>query len=318
MNVQVGANPGWHANVPTVSVLMTSYNRERYLAEAIDSVLAQTFGDFELIVSDDASTDRTAQIANDYAARDARIRVMTHDRNVGDYANRNRAAGYARGRYLKYHDSDDVMYPHCLSVMVPLLEAEPSAGFALSGSHFWPGGRCPMLLTPALAYEREFLGSGLFHLGPAGALFRTERFRALGGFRETPHASDYLFWVDACLTVDVLLVPGDLFYYRQHAGQEAEKPANALAYAMAAAHTWCVLNSPACPLADEKLRQAKRNFVYTQARGMYRYVRRGQLPYAWQLIRHVGLTSLDWIRYLRPPHRMPHAGTPPSTQEIPA
>jgi len=305
-----------HTKVPTVSVLMTSYNRERYIAEAIDSVLAQTFDDLELIVSDDASTDHTVQIANDYAARDARIRVIVHDRNVGDYANRNRAAAYARGRYLKYHDSDDVMYPHCLSVMVPLLEAESRAGFALSGSHFWPGGRCPMLLTPTLAYEREFLGSGLFHLGPSGALFRTERFRELGGFRETPYASDYLFWIDACLKVDVLLIPGDLFYYRLHAGQEAEKPANALEYAKAGTHVWHVLNSPACPLAEQAVRQAMRNFAFSQARGIYRFLRRGQFQNAWLTARHLGLTPLEWIRYFRPPRRTTDAGTPASLQEV--
>jgi hypothetical protein len=308
--------PAAISSVPAVSVLMTSYNRERYIAEAIDSVLAQTFGDFELIVSDDASTDRTVEIANDYAARDVRIRVIAHDRNVGDYANRNRTVAYARGRYLKYHDSDDVMYPHCLSVMVPLLEAEPRAGFALSGSHHWPGGPCPMLLTPALAYEREFLGSGLFHLGPSGALFRTERFRELGGFREARFASDYLFWIDACLKVDVLLIPSDLFYYRLHAGQEVEKPATALAYARAGTYVWHVLNSPACPLAEERVLQAKRNFAFSQARGIYRLLRGGQFQNAWLAARHIGLTPLDWIRYTRLPHRTTDAGTPLSVREV--
>ena len=147
---------------PLISVLLTAYNRERYIAESIESVLAQTNGDFELIVSDDRSSDGTVAIANDYARRDSRIRVSSNERNLGDYPNRNHVASLARGRFLKYHDSDDIMYRHCLQAMAEPLEAEPRAGFALSGSRNWPGGRCPMRLTPRLAYEREFLGSGLF------------------------------------------------------------------------------------------------------------------------------------------------------------
>jgi glycosyltransferase involved in cell wall biosynthesis len=140
---------------PLVSVLVTSYNREAFIAEALDSVLRQTLADFELIVSDNGSTDRTVAIAREYERRDRRIRVSVNERNLGQFENRRQVASLARGRYLKFHDSDDVMYPHCLATMAAPLEAEPRAGFALSGSRHWPGGPCPMLLTPTLAYERE-------------------------------------------------------------------------------------------------------------------------------------------------------------------
>jgi len=299
------------AATPTISVLMTSFNREAYIAEAIESVLAQTFGDFELIVSDDGSTDGTVAIANDYARRDPRVRVSLNPENLGDYANRRQVAALARAPFLKYHDSDDVMYAHCLAVMLEPLRREPSAAFALSASHAWPGGPAPMLLTPRLAYEREYLGGGLFQLGPAAALFRTEAFRALGGFPDVPHAADYLFWLRACARVNVLLVPGDLFYYRVHAGQEAAKPANDLAFAQAAGVAWQMLNSKDCPLGGETLALAKRNFAYVQARGMYRFVRRGKLTSALLIARHAGLSMSDWGRYLRPPRRTRGAGTPP-------
>src|SRR5262249_23558181 len=167
MDSQLGRPPGTEghpgrammAAAPSVSVLMTAYNREAFIAEAIDSVLAQTFSDFELIVSDDGSHDGTVRIAGEYARRDPRVRGSMNATTLGDYPNRRHAASLARGAYLKYHDSDDVMYPHCLETMVRALEKEPSAAFALSGSQHWPGGPCPMLLTPRLAYEREFLGA---------------------------------------------------------------------------------------------------------------------------------------------------------------
>src|SRR5262249_28230219 len=209
---------------PTVSVLLTVYNRERYVGASIESVLAQTCRDFELMVCDDHSAEGTGAIVDRYARDDRRIRICVNERNLGQFRNRGHAASLARGRYLKYHDSDDLMYPHCLETMLRALEAEPRAAFALSGSQYWPGGPCPMLLTPKLAYEREFLGSGLFHLGPAAALFRTDVFRELGGFPLNGIASDYLFWIEACAKVSVLLVSADLFYYRIHHRQELSDP----------------------------------------------------------------------------------------------
>ncbi len=149
-------------HTPAVSVLMTAYNRERYVGAAIESVLAQAFPDFELIVVDDASSDGTVEVARTYARIDPRVRVHVNGRNLGDYGNRNHAASLARGRFLKYHDSDDLMYPHCLATCVPLLGAERRAAFALSAGGYWPGGPCPMLSTPRMSYQREFLGHGLF------------------------------------------------------------------------------------------------------------------------------------------------------------
>ena len=295
---------------PMISVLLTSYNRERYIAESIESVLAQTLTDFELIVSDDASWDGTVAIANDYARRDSRVRVSVNANNLGDYPNRNRVASLARGRFLKYHDSDDVMYRHCLGVMVEALDAESRAGFALSGSRDWPGGRCPMLLTPQLSYEREFFGNGLFQCGPSCALFRTEVFCRLGGFPNSGVASDYLFWIQACATENVLLVPGDLFYYRVHPNQEYANSDNFVQYAKARAAAWKMLNSSQCPLDPAVLDRAKSNFLWAATRDAYRQVKRGQFGAAAAIVGFLGLDVGDWLRYLRPPNRNPSAGTP--------
>ena len=303
------------STTPRISVLLTAYNREQFIAQAIESVLAQSMTDFELIVCDDRSTDGTVAIVGDYARRDPRIRFSINERNLGDYGNRRHTASLARGRFLKYHDSDDVMYPHCLAAMADPLEAEPRAAFALSGPRNWPGGPCPMLLTPRLAYEREFLGSGLFQQGPASALFRAEAFRALGGFPEITYAGDYLFWLRACTTVNVLLVPGDLFYYRVHAGQEVAKPESIEAYARGSAEAWRMLNSPECPLTGDALETGKRNFMFSQTRGIYRHVKAGRFEAAMVTARHLGLGVGDYLAYLRPPRRRDGAGTPRPGQE---
>ncbi|HEY7819812.1 MAG TPA: glycosyltransferase family A protein, partial [Vicinamibacteria bacterium] len=121
-----------------LTVVITCFNRERYIGAAIESVLASTFTDFELLVLDDASADGSVAVARSLSARDERIRVVVNESNLGDYGNRNRALELVSTRYLKYHDSDDLMYPHCLDMMVRLLEREPLAGFALSGGRAWP------------------------------------------------------------------------------------------------------------------------------------------------------------------------------------
>lgn len=306
---------------PRVSVLLTAYNRESYVGAAIESVLAQTCGDFELIICDDRSTDGTADIVADYARREARIRFSVNAVNLGDYENRFHAATLAQAPYLKYHDSDDLMYPHCLAAMLEPLEREPRAAFALSAAGYWPGGACPMLLTPQLAYEREFLGSGLFQLGPASALFRTSAFRELGGFPRCGPPSDFLFWIKACAKVNVLLVSGDLYYYRVHAGQvvvEGTTGSSAtpfdLAFANASAAAWAMLNSAECPLRGAALDQAKRNFLFTQVRGAFRQARRGRVAAAATTLKLLKVTPADWARYLRRPRRSPFAGTPIEAQ----
>jgi glycosyltransferase involved in cell wall biosynthesis len=94
---------------PTVSVLVTVYNREAYLAACLDSILASTWQDFEVVVVGGRSTDGSVSVAENYAVRDPRIRFFRNEKNLGDYSNRMRAAELAKGKYLKYVDSDDLI-----------------------------------------------------------------------------------------------------------------------------------------------------------------------------------------------------------------
>jgi glycosyltransferase involved in cell wall biosynthesis len=295
---------------PLVSVLMTAFNREAFLAASIESVLAQSLGDFELIITDDRSSDATVAVAQEYARRDSRIRVHVNARNLGDYANRNYAASLASGEFLKYHDSDDILYPHCLAVMTACLAAEPRAGFGLSTGSSWPGGPAPMLSTPRMSYQREFLGHGAFNAGPAGALFRTHVFRELGGFDDHGAASDYVFWLRACATYPVVLLPADLFWYRVHSGQSLQSAAGAGAYARVPGHTWRALLSADCPLTAEEREQARRNIAFATAKQTWRSARSGHWRIAYLRLRHAGITPGEWLTYLRRPRRSALAGTP--------
>jgi glycosyltransferase involved in cell wall biosynthesis len=295
---------------PLVSVLMTAYNRAPFIGASIQSVLAQTFTDFELLIVDDRSTDATLDIARDYERRDCRIRVVVNERNLGQFANRNHAAALAQGSLLKFHDSDDLMYPHCLAVMVPMLLSEPTAGFGLSSGSAWPGGACPMLLTPRMAYQREFFGGGLFMCGPAGALFRAEAFRRLGGFSDEGVPSDSLFWLRACASEHIVLFPADLFWYRLHPSQEFQSAKGQREYARVAGVFWRALDAANCPLTPGEREQAKRNRAFHLAKRTLQDVRRGRWRFAWERLRQSSMTAGDWLRYLRPPVRQVFAGTP--------
>jgi glycosyltransferase involved in cell wall biosynthesis len=294
---------------PTVSVLVTTFNRERFIGPAIESVLVQTFTDFELLVVDDGSTDKTVEVARRYLS-DPRVRIVQNERNLGQFPNRNQAAQLARGELLKYHDSDDLMYPHCLAVMVSALQDEPTAGLALSAHSAWSGGPSPMLLTPELTYQREFLGAGVFHLGPAAALFRRAAFLEVGGFpTEGPH-SDWLFWLGACRRLNTLLISADLFWYRLHEGQHLQGPAAAYDFASIEWKSFEALDAADCPLSPADRERAKRNAAGRILRAAWRDARGGRWRLAAFRLRHSRLGLRGWLRYGCRPRVAPMAGTP--------
>src|SRR5246127_102134 len=113
-------------SIPLVSVGLFVYNGERYIEETLDSILSQTFIDFELIISDNASTDRTGEIALSYAKRDDRIRYYRSEKNMGAGWNVRRVYELATGKYFKQAAADDMLEPDFLRLCVEALENDPS------------------------------------------------------------------------------------------------------------------------------------------------------------------------------------------------
>jgi glycosyltransferase involved in cell wall biosynthesis len=112
--------------IPTVSIGLPAYNGERYLRSAIESLLAQDFTDFELIISDNASTDGTEAICREYAARDARVRYSRLPENIGGVANHTRVCELARCEFFMWASCDDFWHPTYLSACVSVLRADPT------------------------------------------------------------------------------------------------------------------------------------------------------------------------------------------------
>ncbi len=208
---------------PLVSVLMTAWNRENYLPEAIQSVLESSYKNFELIICDDCSSDNTVTIANKFAESDSRIKVYRNDKNLGDYNNRNRAASYANGRYLKYLDSDDRIYPHSLELMVNCMEQFPEAAFAFEAAHIHltrPTLQYPMLFQPAESFREHFLNSGFFYSGPSSVIFRADNFKEFNGFSGRRFMSDLELMFKIALRYPVLILQPGLVWLRTEGERE--------------------------------------------------------------------------------------------------
>jgi glycosyltransferase involved in cell wall biosynthesis len=283
---------------PLVSVLVTAHNREQYIAASLESVLAQTFTDFELIVVDDASTDATADVARRFE-RDSRVRVVVNQRNLGQFPNRNFAATLARGALVKYHDSDDVMYPHCLEVLVRSLEWAPDAAFALTAHRHWVGVAVPARSTPRATYRRHYLGNGVFGQGPGNALFRADALRRLGGFPDLGVHSDAVFFMRACRAETIVLAPTDLYWYRVHPEQALASAAAVRDEFAVLPQFWFALDEADCPLDRDERAQARRRLAYAWLRDSLLDAAHGRWRAAAGRLRAAPLRWYDWIRYAR-------------------
>ena len=205
---------------PLVSILMTSYNREKYIAEAIESVLASTYTNFELIIVDDCSTDRTLAIAREYESKDKRVKVYVNEKNVGDYPNRNIAAGYAKGKYLKYLDSDDLIYDYGLEVFVKLMEKHPLAAVGICSTADQLETPFPKQFSPNESLRYHFFVKSILTGGPSGAIIKRECFYEVGSFSGKRLIGDTELWLKMATKYPVVILPPSLIYWREHSGQE--------------------------------------------------------------------------------------------------
>jgi len=202
----------------SLSVLMTAFNREKYIGEAIESVLESTFKNFELIIVDDCSIDSTIKIARKYETLDSRVKVYVNEKNLGDYPNRNRAASLAKGKYIKYVDSDDIIYPSCLETMFNSME-KLAGNVGLACGHYQKKP-LPVKLNPIESYYQHFNGGGLFGRSPLSAIIKKDYFEKIGGFSNERMVSDFEFWFRSGLDTGIVCLQDGMQWSREHDGQE--------------------------------------------------------------------------------------------------
>jgi len=213
-----------------VSVCVPTFNKARYLRSSIESVLAQTFEDYELLVLDDASTDETAEVLASF--KDPRLQVVRHARNIGLQRNFNECLGRARCEYLIIFHDDDVMLPRLLECEVRVLDADPgvvmvhcaaalidSEGIQYSAppSH-WPP------LSEGIDFVRRYWTSMNCGVVMPSAMFRRSLALRLGGFNENlRYCLDADLWQRLAFEGGVAFLNAVLMANRLHAGQATSK-----------------------------------------------------------------------------------------------
>lgn len=228
---------------PTVSICIPTYNGEEYLKNCLDSVLSQTFSDFEVLIVDDQSIDATVSIAQEYADQDPRVQIVQNPKNLGLVGNWNRCAHIAQGKWIKFVFQDDLIAPQCLEKMLGASQAESSIiccrrDFIFSSNtpenirrfyenilelqHFFPKGGelsvedyCQLILGNL---GHNFVGE------PTGVMIRREAFHRFGSFN--PHLiqiCDLEFWTRIAANTGITYVPEILATFRLHGQSTSSK-----------------------------------------------------------------------------------------------
>ncbi len=204
--------------IPLVSVILPVYNAESTLADAIQSIINQTYTDFELIIIDDASTDRTVSIVESF--NDSRIRLICKPLNAGLTDSLNVGIQTCQGQLVARMDGDDISMPTRLEMQVAFLKSNPHVSIVGTWFELMPGGE--LLRTPVSPEECSVWLLRKSVLGHPTVMFRKADLTG-AGLRYDPgalHAEDYKLWVDAKLAgLQIGNCPHKLLLYRTHGSQ---------------------------------------------------------------------------------------------------
>lgn len=230
-----------------VSIIMAVFNGSDFLAPAIESALAQTHGDFELIIVDDCSTDRSPEIIAHYAT-DSRVRPVRNDRNQGVAASRNHGLSLATGEWIAFLDQDDIWLPDKLAIQVAALRRHPEAGLmharyaridpsgtlleryrGLTASHF---------ANPDAAVEVRDVFAEIFlsnDIQPLTTMIPRTVLDTVGHFDpELPGVDDYELWLRIALRYPVGHIDTIVGYWRAHPAQQSNRGHRMLTLRLAA------------------------------------------------------------------------------------
>lgn len=200
---------------PRVSMVMPVHNGARWLADAIASVLAQDFTDFELILVDDASDDASPAIMAEAAKRDARVQLLRLDTNVGLPAALNHGFANARGELHSWTSDDNLLRPQMLTRLVATLDTHPHADIVHADFMLIDDSGAELGLSRIGPVERLLYGNNI----GACFLYRAEVTEALGGYDTGLFGvEDYDFWLRAARRFTFVALHEDLYIYRKHGG----------------------------------------------------------------------------------------------------
>lgn len=210
---------------PLLSVTVLNYNYAHYLPQCLDSILSQTFTDFELILINDCSTDNSREVIQPYLA-DPRVRLVDHKENKGFVASLIEGADLSRGKYITVISADDYcVSSQAFATILRPLEADDEVVFAYSTpGWFTDDGICQLIVR---SHKESYVRSGMeeFHdivvpshlINHSGTVIRTSAYHAVGGYDSSlRYAVDNVMWLVLCSQGKVAYCDAPLFAYRQH------------------------------------------------------------------------------------------------------
>ena len=180
----------WRCKISEILVFVPTYNSEKYLRQCLDSVLQQTFQDWQCVISDDASTDKSVEIAREYEKLDSRFKVLTHEKNVGAANNWNRAKENNNSFATKILCADDYLFKDALKEQLDILQRNQTAIVFSERYIIFPSGKKLHPRLPKYASNISFNHAFKFYINlgrnifgePVTALFRTDLFVKSEGF----------------------------------------------------------------------------------------------------------------------------------------
>jgi glycosyltransferase involved in cell wall biosynthesis len=264
--------------MPKVSIGIPTHNSAKFLEQTINSILEQTYGDFELIISDDSSQDNTLEIANSFIAQDQRIKVFTHEQKLGLFGNFNKCLEYGQGEYINIIGHDDIMLPQNIQVKCEILDNYPNVGLVASSikcideqNNFVTLGdiNWGKYQVNSLENGKEWVQYQATANNPICCPFvflRRSTLDKSGFFScEYPFVGDYEMWLRTALFSDIYFVKDVLGYFRWHQSNESHKY-DSLYYLQEVSQIWdSIINR--LSLTGEELEEMETRIF----RGLYQY-----------------------------------------------
>ncbi len=205
-----------------VQILLPVFNSEKYLGESINSLLQQTYSNFELIILDDGSTDKSLGIIEKFASLDNRISLISHKNNQGIIASRNDLIIAASTTLIAFADSDDIYLPDRIGLQVKFLNENPNIT-AVSGGHHFIGEQQGVFIPPQSSQEINAHLSLVNVFSNPAAMVRRDKLLEHNIFCDKNYrgAADFLMWKLLSQKENLANIPEVLFYYRTHTQQES-------------------------------------------------------------------------------------------------
>jgi glycosyltransferase involved in cell wall biosynthesis len=280
---------------PLFTIITVTYNSSKYVRDAIESVLASSYKNFEYIIGDDCSTDETWEIIQEY--NDPRIIRYRNEQNLREYPNRNKAISMAKGEWILFIDGDDIIYAHALSVLFGIFRKESDFAIAVmcpENEHYIP----PLKLNPKQLFEIEFSEYGLINRALSHTVYKSSILKNSPFEINDFIGLDTLNRLQILVQENCLLIPDNLTWWRRSENQASKMIDISLKNEMFLMSKKIFLDSK-CPLTNNLKENYIKNCKVKLVRRLFRLLFKLNFAKAYQLfyVNEMYFSDLKYIFY---------------------